>query len=90
MPSVYLPTLNVQTVNLGTSLVSNPPSLILEVNGVIYGEQYTELTTSTYTRTVFPTYESSTNTVKLTCITLGHGEDPPAFNLTNVKVYVVG
>lgn len=88
MPSIDTPQIQVESVNVGTTAVSNP-TFILEIGGVLYGDQYTS-STSSYSRTVFPTYTSSNNRVKLTCISIAITATCPALTLSNVKVHVIG
>ena len=88
MPSASIPTLQVQKTDLGLSPVSNPTSLILKVNGVLYGDAY-DLETTNYTRRIFPVYDPTDQHIYLQSIDYAHGSDMPTTNLTNVEVLII-
>ena len=88
MPSASIPTLQVQKTDMGLSPVSNPTSLILKINGVLYGDSY-DLETTNYTRRIFPVYDSTDQHIYLQSIDYAHGSDMPTTNLTNVEVLIV-
>lgn len=90
MPTVFLPTLVVESVDVGPTTVQNPSNLILEIGSTIYGDQFVGLSDANINRQIFPIYEQSTGKVKLTCVTLAHSTDAPPATVSNVKVYVVG
>ena len=89
MATIYVPQLQVESVNVGTTNVSNPALFVIEVGGVLYGDQYTS-STADYSRTVFCTFDSATSMVKLTCDSISIQTTCPALNLSNVKVYIIG
>jgi len=89
MATIYVPELQVESVNVGTTSVSNPSLFVLEIGGVLYGDQYTD-STATYSRTVFCTFDSASSMVKLTCISVAIRATCPALSLSNVKVYIIG
>jgi hypothetical protein len=90
MPTVFLPTLVVESVDIGPTTIPNPSSLILEIGSTVYGDQFVGLSDANINRQVFPIFEQSTGKVKLTCVTLAHATDAPAVTVNNIKVYVVG
>lgn len=89
MGQAYIPTLQVQTTDLGPSPQRNPSSLILKVDGVIYGDSYIFETTN-YTRRIFPVYDSVSNHILLKSIDYAHGTDMPVTVLNNIEVLVIG
>jgi len=73
---------------MGVSPIENPTSLILKVNGVLYGDAYNYVT-SNYTRRIFPVYEAGTNSIYLKSIDYAYGSDMPTTTLTDIEVLVV-
>jgi hypothetical protein len=89
MTTIYIPELQVESVTVGSTTVSNPTLFVMEIGGVFYGDQYTD-STDTYSRTVFPTFDSTTSTVKLTCVSIAIRANCPALTLSNIKVFIIG
>lgn len=89
MPSASIPTLQTNTVLIGTSPISNPTSLLLKIGGVIYGDAY-DLVNTNYTRRIFPTYNATNGNIYITSIDIAHGTNMPTTTLSNVEVLVIG
>ena len=88
MPSAPIPTLQVQKSDMGLSPVANPTSLVLKVNGVLYGDAY-DFEQTNYTRRIFPVYDSTDGHIYLQSIDYAHGSDMPTTTLTNVEVLII-
>lgn len=89
MGTASIPTLQVQTTDLGESPKTNPTSLILKIDGVLYGDAYNYVT-SNYTRRIFPVYEPTNNHIYLKSIDYAHGSDMPTTTLTDIEVLIIG
>lgn len=88
MGQAYIPTLQVQTVDLGESPEANPSALILKVGGVVYGDAYNYVTDN-YTRRIFPVYEPSNNRIYLKSIDYAYGSDMPSTSISDIEVLVI-
>lgn len=88
MPSAPIPTLQVQKTDMGVSPVANPTSLILKINGVLYGDTY-EIETTNYNRRIFPVYDTNDGHIYLQSIDYAHGSNMPTTTLTDVEVLIV-
>jgi len=85
-----LPTLQVQTVSVGTSPVSNPTLLFLKIGSSKFSAEGHAFSGTGYERFFFPTYQASNNTILLSCIAFCTTVDMPAQILSSYEVKVGG
>ena len=89
MPSVTIPKMDIEYINIGPATTSNFSSLLLTVDGVNYATYYTR-DTGTYSRYLYPIYNSTTNYIQVACLTMTYKGDAPAETFTNIEVYLIG
>lgn len=89
MGSIYLPSIRVDTIDMGESPVASPENLMLEIDGVVYGSGYLD-SPGTYQRQIFPVYDSSNQHIYVKIINTATGESCPATTLSNIRVLIIG
>lgn len=89
MGSMYVPSIRVDTIDMGTSPISNPENLLLSIDGVVYGNGYVN-SPGTYQRQIFPTYDTATNKIYIKVINIASTASCPSLVLNNIEVLVIG
>lgn len=87
MGRAYYPTQTVETINIGTTSLSNPLALLV-VNGIVYPNGFRVNYDRGY-RLFSPTIDGNNN-VAIVCVALAYGEDLPAYYLSGVEVLLIG
>lgn len=82
-----VPTAKVQTLSLGSTSVSSPQNLLLEVGGEVYSSAYFTSIGTNWHRQIYAAVSGST--VQLISVGNAVGSDMPSTQVT-AKVYVVG
>ncbi len=88
MGSAIIPTQRVDSIEIGSTSISNP-LLLLKVDGIVYSNGYRIAYNAGY-RNIFPGYNSSNQKIYLYCHNIAYGEDLPQISLTNVEVLIIG
>lgn len=89
MPSVYIPTKRTDFLTNVGSPISNPTTLMLLINGVTYANGY-RIDYAGGFRSIFPVYNSSSNTISLVCHNVAYGQDLPDISLPNIEILING
>jgi hypothetical protein len=86
---MYVPNIRVDTIDMGTSPVTNPSNLMLVINGTVYGSGYLD-NPGTYQRQIFPVYDAGANKIYLKIINMAMSAQCPAATITNIEVLAIG
>jgi hypothetical protein len=87
MGTAYYPTQTVETINIGTTSLTNPLALLV-VNGVVYPNGFRVNYDRGY-RLFSPTIDANNN-VAIVCVALAYGQDLGAYSLSGVEVLLIG
>jgi hypothetical protein len=88
MGSIYVPKLQVQSVEVGTTAISNP-LIFIKLNGIIYANG-SRIDIGGGYRDVYGTYDPATGKVYLTSYTFAVSGTVPASSFSNVEVLLIG
>lgn len=89
MAIYYYPNSATHTVDIQV-VPFEPDFVVLEYNGELYLNAIpVDLSSSSGTRRVFTTFNSATNMLSLSCVTLTGASDEPALTLTDLKIHLI-
>lgn len=86
--TVAVPTLEVQTQQVGSYTGGTPALMFMELNGVFHQDRLKVESAGNYIRFIFPTFAN--NTISLTSLGFAYGSNVPSQSFSNVRVHVGG
>lgn len=88
--TVAVPTLEVQTQQVGSYTGGTPALMFMELNGTFHQDRLKIESVGNYIRFIFPTYNSSSQKIFLTSLGFAYGSNVPAQSFSNVVVHIGG
>ena len=88
MGSAYIPSHQIQSIEVGSTTVANPYPMLV-VGGTAYPNGFRVNYAGGY-RNIYASYDPANNKIYLQCVVTAYGEDLPAYTLSNVEIYVIG
>ena len=88
--TVPVPTLEVQSQQVGSYTGGTPALMFMELNGIFHQDRFKVESVGNYIRFIFPTYNAASQKIFLTSLGFAYGSNVPAASFANVKVHIGG